>query len=196
MKYAGNYYGDLFVYSEDDLTELLSVSGHLGVYEGTTISAPLLTECGGDLTAYEGATISAPLLTECGDLTAYEGATISAPLLTECGDLTAYEGATISVPLLRTINGLPIADAETAERNLRVIAPLALAEGALKMGEVHACETTHCMAGWSCAALPGGKKLEKTYGWSAAGFHLLGLEAGMLFHSGNNKAIEFLKRYV
>jgi hypothetical protein len=112
------------------------------------------------------------------------------------GYVWLYEGATFTADAPQTINGLPLPSKEEAERNLRLIAPLALAESALDMKNVHTCETMHCMAGWACYAIPGGAELEKKHGWMATGAHFLGMDAANLFYSTNKKAAEFLRQYV
>ena len=85
---------------------------------------------------------------------------------------------------------------EQEEKNLQLVAALALNEGALKMNRVHSCETTHCIAGWATHALPGGAALEKKYSWTLAGFHLLGAEASKMFHASEEDARSFLKQYL
>ena len=81
------------------------------------------------------------------------------------------------------------------EHNLRTVAALALAPNSLSMGNVHTCDTTHCMAGWATHALPGGYKLEDKYGWEVAGFHLLGNGAARLFYASFSDALKFLIPY-
>ena len=85
---------------------------------------------------------------------------------------------------------------EQEEKNLRLVASLALSDSALKMNRVHSCNTTHCIAGWACHALPGGEALEKKYNWWIVGFHLLGSEASKMFHSSDDAARSFLEQYL
>ena len=79
---------------------------------------------------------------------------------------------------------------------LAALAPLALAQDALGMDQVHTCHTTHCMSGWACHALPGGMELENDHDWFSAGFYLLGAEAASHFFESNEDATKFLQRYM
>ena len=112
------------------------------------------------------------------------------------GWLYVREGATLSAPALAYVGGLPVATPKDAAANLKIIAPLALKKGALNMGEVHTCDTQHCMAGWACHAIPGGGALEQKHGWNAAGFHFLGLEAGKMFYTDTDTARKFLLQFI
>ena len=85
---------------------------------------------------------------------------------------------------------------EQEEQNLRLVASLALREGALRMSQVHYCATTHCIAGWAVHALPGGSALEKKYNWWLAGFHLLGSDASKMFYASQEEAKTFLEQYL
>jgi hypothetical protein len=52
----------------------------------------------------------------------------------------------------------------------KILAAIATPGCGLDMGNVHVCETTHCMAGWTVhLAGKEGYDLEKAIGWSAAG---------------------------
>ena len=82
------------------------------------------------------------------------------------------------------------------EDAMRQVASLALADGALDMSGVHACETTHCIAGWACHVLPGGADLESRAGWYAAGMALLGWEAAQHFHDSDDAARQWLAQFV
>ena len=87
--------------------------------------------------------------------------------------------------------------AEDQERNLRIVAALALSSSeSLDMGAVHRCNTTHCMAGWAIHALPYGYKLEEKYSWWIAGLHLLGAEAARMFYASEDTARSFLEQYL
>lgn len=70
--------------------------------------------------------------------------------------------------------------------NLKIVAEIALASpGALLMDEVHACETTHCIAGTATHFLEGGKDMEAKLGWHLAGQFLLGTDAA--YHFGDSQ---------
>jgi hypothetical protein len=56
----------------------------------------------------------------------------------------------------------------------------------------HACETTHCVAGWACT-LTKDKSLEKTHGAQVAGLLLLGAEAHSHFFDTNEDAAAYLQ---
>ena len=76
---------------------------------------------------------------------------------------------------------------------MRIIAPLALAEGALDMKNWHTCTTTHCMAGWAQYAILGKQDSETA---SVDGTRLLGLDAARKFHVSNDEAKKYLKQFI
>ncbi len=117
------------------------------------------------------------------------------PALTSVGGGLGIR-AEAQLPALTSVGGLPLPSAEVAETNLRIIAPLALVAGCLKMSTVHTCDTVHCIAGWAAHVLPGGKELEGNYNWSAIGIHFLGLEAAKHFFDNNESGRKFLEQFV
>ena len=93
------------------------------------------------------------------------------------------------------IDGLQIVTAEQGEPLLRQVAEAALsAPGCLSMKTWHACETSHCIAGWAIH-LSGdkGRDLEKKYGSANAGMILLGVEASTHFYDDNETARKWLE---
>ena len=195
MKYIGN----LTITRDncENFADLTQVAGRLEIHKGAALTAPVLTQVAGRLEIHKGATLTAPALTTTGGLEIREGAALSAPALTQVtGWLYVREGATLSAPALAYVGGLPVATPKDAAANLKIIAPLALKNGALNMREVHTCDTQHCMAGWACHAIPGGGALEQKHGWNAAGFHFLGLEAGKMFYTDTDTARKFLLQFI
>jgi hypothetical protein len=65
---------------------------------------------------------------------------------------------------------MPKPDIPVIENIHRVVYDAVSRPGALDMGQVHACETTHCRAGWVVTLAGGpGEELEKRFGWLLAG---------------------------
>src|SRR3990167_3976173 len=97
--------GDLYIYSNADLSALKSVGGHLSINSNAELSAPLLESVGGDLYINSNAELSAPLLESVGgDLYIYSNAELSA-LKSVGGDLYIYSNAELSAPLLESVGG-------------------------------------------------------------------------------------------
>jgi hypothetical protein len=99
------------------------------------------------------------------------------------------------VQLPASIGGFAMPTKEEQSINLRNVAEKALKTlgCALKMDTVHACETTHCMAGWSTTIHPLGKEMENKLGWETAGLMLLGTEAHGMFRASDEDARAFLQ---
>lgn len=102
------------------------------------------------------------------------------------------QGADLQGADLRGALGLPIA--ADAQERLRAVATAALQPNALEMETWHACETTHCMAGWAIhlAGEPG-EIMEKMLGPEVTGLLLLGSEAHRYFYKSNKEARQFLQ---
>ena len=146
------------------------VHGTLDVDDG----GRLLVDYGGTLDVHSGATLAV-----------YDDVTID---VYNGGRLVVDDGGTL------VVYGSPVGIINV--ENLKIIAPLALADGALKMSEVHNCDTTHCMSGWACHALPGGRELEEKYGWYMSGLILLGTESASHFYDSDADAKAFLSKFV
>jgi septum formation inhibitor MinC len=184
---------------------IISAGGHIRA-SGTVIAdgdlnAAGYIRAGGDIRS-AGNIIADGILSSGGNISA--GGDISADgIIRTGGDISAdgdlrlggdiSAGGDIIADGTIRVNGLPVASTAQTDANLRLIAPLALAEGALDMTTVHSCPTVHCMAGWACSVLPNGAELEKKHGWFAAGAHLLGPRAMKLFFASDKKAAEFLR---
>jgi hypothetical protein len=107
------------------------------------------------------------------------------------GRINVLRGGRIS------LDGKPIASGAEAEVNLRIVANTALSTSeSLKMAKVHDCDTIHCIAGWACILLPGGRELEAKYGWQTAGLALLGAEAASHFFCGDHDGRQFLEKFL
>jgi len=94
---------------------------------------------------------------------------------------------------LSDAEGLIIAS-DAADR-LKAVAANALAtDAALEMETWHACNTTHCIAGWAIhlAGEPG-RLLEELHGPAIAGLMLLGAEAHSHFYDSNEDARKWLQ---
>src|SRR3990167_4023973 len=90
--------GDLYIYSNADLSALKSVGGHLSINSNAELSAPLLESVGGDLYINSNAELSAPLLESVGgDLYIYSNAELSA-LKSVGGDLYINSNAIEKFP--------------------------------------------------------------------------------------------------
>ena len=102
-------------------------------------------------------------------------------------------GAVLSHADLSGAFGFSIAS-DAAER-LKAVAAAALADdNALRMDSWHACETTHCIAGWAIAqAGETGRLLETAMGAEIAGLMLLGVEAHKHFYDDNDTARTWLQ---
>lgn len=86
-----------------------------------------------------------------------------------------------------------LSDAQ-CEANLKIVAEIALASPeALLMDEVHACETTHCIAGTATHFLEGGKDMETKLGWHLAGQFLLGIDAASHFGDSQEDGRKYLQ---
>jgi hypothetical protein len=65
---------------------------------------------------------------------------------------------------------------------------------ALKMSDVHDCNTTHCGAGWVCFLSPEASVLEKILGWNVTACLFCPIpEFTSLFYSSNKEMMEFLE---
>ena len=106
------------------------------------------------------------------------------------GNLYIYADAKLDA--LTSVGGYALPSAEETEKNLRRIAPLALAEGALEMRAWH-CGTSHCLAGWGQKEILG---IENDGTASLDGTRVLGIEAAKHFHVSDEKAREFLGQYI
>ncbi|UUZ66243.1 hypothetical protein LP417_35090 (plasmid) [Polaromonas sp. P1-6] len=193
MKYTGNFEGSaLTVKKGDDVSELETVSGALII--DTEISLPALVEVGGNLIICQKA--SFPSLVRVGWSLECKKHGIDFPTLKVIGKFP-YLHKDVHMPALETIGGLPVLPSSDVLANLKIVAPIALQQGALDMGVVHAkCKTAHCIAGWGCETLPGGRELEKSHDWDVAGAHLLGLEAAKMFYGTDSEARTFLEKFV
>ena len=100
--------------------------------------------------------------------------------------------ADADLPALTSVGGHALPSAEEADKNLRRIAPLALADGALEMNAWH-CGTSHCIAGWGQKEILG---IENDDTVSIDGTRVLGLEATKHFHVSDEEAREFLRQYI
>ena len=80
---------------------------------------------------------------------------------------------------------------ETKELKLKVIEH-ALKEGGLDMEYWHACDTTHCIAGWA-THLAGVEELEERYPVHLLGKKLLGEEWADRFYDNDVWARKFLE---
>jgi hypothetical protein len=81
--------------------------------------------------------------------------------------------------------------------NLKIVAEIALASPeALSMYDVHACETTHCIAGTATHFLEGGKDMETKLGWHLAGQFLLGKDAASHFYDNQEDGRKYLQGVV
>ena len=105
-----------------------------------------------------------------------------------------FRGANLKESLLDE----PIATEEQARQRLSVIAQNVKAEpNSLDMREWHACETTHCLAGWAIHhAGEEGARLEAKYGPYVAGLLLLGNEAASHFYDIDDAAKNWLKQFL
>jgi len=114
--------------------------------------------------------------------------------LTELSAPKATEVYADGCTSLTNCNGYSQLSAEDCASNLKKVAELALAsEGALEMDAIHACETTHCIAGWAVTNYPNGAEMEKKCGWWLAGKFLLGDEAAGHFHDNQSDGLKYLK---
>ncbi len=85
-------------------------------------------------------------------------------------------------------------DYQTQEGLLKKIADIVLSDNSkLNMVNWHLCETTHCLAGWTCHLNETAKELEKTHGPQIAGLLVLGEKAHRYFFRTNKKVIEWLE---
>jgi hypothetical protein len=94
-----------------------------------------------------------------------------------------------------SINGHKMPSKEQAEKNLRAIAPLALAEDGLEMSVWHTCETTHCLAGWGQHKFGTPEGVDKCNVELIGRLHL-GNKAASYFYKSNDKARSFLQQYL
>ena len=125
-----------------------------------------------------------------GNLIIYAAAKLDA--LTSVGG-SIYIRAAAKLDALTFVGGNPLPTKDVAELNLRKIAPIALANGNLKMDIWH-CGTSRCIAGHAQFEILGGKIDGCTA--SIDGTRLLGLEATRHFHVSDEKAREFLQEYI
>ena len=101
--YRGNL--EISAYDRRDFSDLAEVTGDLRLYEGASLTAPVLAKTG-YLILYEGASLTAPVLAEVTEhLRLDQGASLTAPLLAKTGDLILYEGASLTAPNLIFLPG-------------------------------------------------------------------------------------------
>jgi hypothetical protein len=193
--------------TKESVDAYLLTATHVDAYDCTSLTeltAPNATE------VYAiGCTLltelSAPNATEVYAIGCTSLTELSAPNATEVYAIGCTSLTTLSAPIathvnarsckaLANCNGFTQLSSENCASNLKKVAELALAsKDALEMNHVHACETTHCIAGWSVTNHPNGSEMEKRCGWWLAGKFLLGDEAASHFNDSQSDGLKYLK---
>ena len=168
--------GSITILSDVTMDALTSVGGVLYLWGNTNLNAPALTGVGGGLDLWPAATLNAPALSSVG------------------GRLRIVPGANLNAQALISVGGHLLPSPALADARIRAVAAAALAPDALSMEFWHACDTTHCIAGWGIhQAGDAGYALQEELGAATAGVVLLGLEAAHHFYDSDADARAWLQ---